>query len=168
MVLRFPAPPIAPALVLIVLLVLTACSTAESSPATAEDAVRRQFVGNWELVSYVSFNAEGQETDMNYIGRITYDDRGNMSAVGMPRDLPDRPRVQGEPTPRAGFAYFARVSVDVADERVTHHVVGSPMNPAWVGTDLIRYYEFSEDRLALSIRNDAGRVTGTLTWQRLD
>ena len=51
---------------------------------------------------------------------------------------------------------------------MTHHVEGS-VNPNWVKTDLVRYYAFSEDgeRLMLSIRNPQGRVTGTLTWERI-
>jgi hypothetical protein len=149
-------------------LLIGGCSTAESHTGDVDQSIRDRFVGHWELVSYETFNADGEATDMNYVGRILYDNQGNMSAVGMPRDLPDRPRIQGEPLPRAGFAYFAAVSIDVEDTRVTHHVVGSPMNPNWVGTDLTRYFEFAEDRLALSIRNSEGRVTGTLTWRRLD
>jgi hypothetical protein len=51
---------------------------------------------------------------------------------------------------------------------VTHQVEGS-VNPNWVSTDLVRHYAFSDDgnRLMLSIQNAEGRVTGTLTWERM-
>jgi hypothetical protein len=148
---------------------LAGCSSGDAreiEPGSAE-SVKAQFAGNYELLHYVTFAEDGTVTDMNYSGRIMYDEHGNMSAIGMPRDLPDRAASapQGQ-IPRAGFAYFGRWDIDVADDRVTHHVHGSPMNPAWFGTDLVRYFEFTEDQLALSIRNAQGRVTGTLTWRR--
>jgi hypothetical protein len=52
--------------------------------------------------------------------------------------------------------------------KITHHVEGS-MNPNWVKTDLVRWYAFSQDGtlLMLSIKTAEGRVTGTLTWERI-
>ena len=65
-------------------------------------------------------------------------------------------------------AYYGRYEVDAATAKVTHHVEGA-LNPNWVKTDLVRYWEFSPDgrRLSLSIRNAAGRTTGTLVWERI-
>ncbi len=55
-----------------------------------------------------------------------------------------------------------------AANKVTHHVEGST-NPGSPKTALIRYFAFSDDdnTLKLSIKTDAGRVTGTLTWARI-
>ena len=33
------------------------------------------------------------------------------------------------------------------------------MAPQWVGQGLVRYYEFSENLLHLSLKNDEGRIT---------
>jgi hypothetical protein len=65
-------------------------------------------------------------------------------------------------------AYFGRVTVDPGASKVTHHVEGASI-ASWVGTDLVRYYEFSADgkQLKLSLRNAQGRITGTLTWERI-
>ncbi len=51
---------------------------------------------------------------------------------------------------------------------MTHHVEGA-LNHNWVKTDLVRWYTFAPDgnQLMLSIKNAEGRVTGTLTWERL-
>jgi hypothetical protein len=51
---------------------------------------------------------------------------------------------------------------------VTHHVEAST-NPNWPTTDLVRYFEFADggDTLRLSIRDAAGRTTGTLAWARI-
>lgn len=66
-----------------------------------------------------------------------------------------------------GFAYWGKVSFNLELQQVIHHVEGSPMVPNWVGGDNIRYFEFAGDILKLSLKNAQGRVTGTLTWQRL-
>jgi Lipocalin-like domain len=145
-------------------------SRAAEAQQTSEPALdlRDRFVGNWALVSYESFRENGEVVDNGYVARLTYDEHGNMSAVGMPRNLPGRaPAEAGEPI-RAGFAYFSTYDLEPEEGRVVHHVIGSPMNPGWVGTDLIRYYAFDGDLLQLSLRNPEGRVTGTLTWRRLD
>ncbi|MDX1744587.1 MAG: lipocalin-like domain-containing protein [Halobacteriales archaeon] len=126
-----------------------------------------RFVGNYELVSFWSLDDSGEQIDRNYVGRILYDEHGNMSAVGMPRDLPDRDRRSGDDqTVRAGFAYFGRFSLNTDEKYVTHHVRGSPMMPQWTGTDLRRYYELDGDLLRLSLRDDSGRTTAELTWRR--
>ena len=142
------------------------------APANAADndrlaAVKQQFVGHYELVSFISFPAEGGEVDNNYIGRIMYDENDQMSAQGMPKDLPGRAARTTELV-RGGFAYWGPVTWDVSQNKVTHHVQGSPTRGSWVGEDNIRYYEFTDDGLLkLSIRDENGRTTGTLTWRRI-
>lgn len=134
--------------------------------ADSEESVRQQFIGDYELVSYVQFPAAGGEIPQNYIGRLSYDKFGNMAGLGMPRDLPERAANSTERV-IGGFAYWGRVSIDVENQRVIHHVEGSPMVPGWVGGDNIRYYEFEGDLLRLSLKDADGRITGTLTWRRL-
>jgi hypothetical protein len=144
----------------------TAPATAASDDAQLE-AVKQQFIGHYELVSFIQYPAEGGEVDANYIGRIMYDENDHMSAQGMPKDLPAR-AAQTSELVRGGFAYWGPVTWDVANNRVTHHVEGSPTRGSWVGEDNVRYYEFTEDGLLkLSIRDDNGRTTGTLTWRRI-
>ena len=42
------------------------------------------------------------------------------------------------------------------------------MVPQWVDGENIRYFEFEgEDILKLSLRDNNGRTTATLTWHRL-
>jgi hypothetical protein len=97
-----------------------------------------------------------------------YDEHGNMSAIGMPRDLPERAR-RSDTNVQAGFAYWARVSFDIENGIVIHHVEGSPTRGSWPGVDNVRYFEWTEDGLLkLSLKNDEGRTTGTLTWRRID
>jgi hypothetical protein len=66
------------------------------------------------------------------------------------------------------LSYYGGYVVDEATKKVTHFVEAST-NPNWPGTDLIRYFEFADggNTLKLSVRNDTGRTTGTLTWARI-
>jgi len=144
-----------------------------SSPASAADqselaAVKQQFVGHYELVSFVSFRENGDVVDNNYVGRIMYDANDEMSAQGMPKDLPERAAQTSERV-TGGFAYWGSVSWDIDNGIVTHHVTGSPTRGSWVGEDNVRYYEFTEDGLLkLSMKDETGRLIGTLTWRRIE
>lgn len=130
------------------------------------EALRQQFIGDYELVSYIQFPAQGGEVDTNYIGRLSYDAFGNMAGLGMPRNLPER-NAQSSERVTGGFAYWGTVSFDIEKSTVTHHVVGSPMVPEWVGGDNVRHFEFVDGFLKLSVKNTSGRTTGTLTWRKL-
>ena len=137
-----------------------------SAAEDTEAAINRQFTGHWELVSFISFAADGTERDMEYIGRITYDGVGNMTAQGMPKDLPER-AAQSSENVRGGFAYWGDVVYDVDNNIVIHKVKGSPSRGSWPGEDNIRYYEFDDGLLKLSMKDETGRLTGTLTWRKL-
>lgn len=129
------------------------------------EQVKQRFRGDWDLVSYVTFPADGDQRDMAYVGTLTYDAFDNMAGIGMPVDLPARSAAAGTRL-LEGFAYWGRVEYDLAGGRVIHHVEGSPMVPAWVGQDNIRFFEFTGNYLQLSLRNAEGRTTGTLSWRK--
>lgn len=158
--------------VLLAFLVIGVVTVSGSTRSIAADAsqlaaVKQQFVGHYELVSFISYPASGGEVDNDYVGRIMYDEADQMSAIGMPRSLPAR-AAQTDGVARGGFAYWGPVTWDIDSQRVIHHVEGSPTRGSWVGEDNIRFYEFTADGLLkLSIRDDQGRTTGTLTWRRL-
>ncbi len=141
-----------------------------SSLASAADnmnTITQKFIGDYELVSYFSYPAQGSEVDMDYIGRLSYDAFGNMSGLGMPNNLPERQAATSERL-TSGFAYWGKFSIDAEKGIVTHHVKGSPMVARWVGGDNVRYYEWvGDDILQLTVKNEQGRATGVLTWRRL-
>ena len=125
-----------------------------------------RFVGDYTLISYVTFPEAGPAVDMSYVGRLSYDSAGNMSGLGMPSGLPELEREAGDRL-TGGFAYWGKVTVDGEKKIVIHHVEGSPLMPGWVGGDNVRFYEFEGDLLRLSLKNAEGRTTATLTWRRL-
>jgi len=142
---------------------------ANSSSAQANEAleaIKRQFVGQYELLSFVRYPADGPEQDAQFSGILRYDQFGNMSAQGMPKNLPELAAANQQRS--GGFAYWGSVSYDLRDNRVIHHVEGSPLVGSWVGQDNIRFFEFEDDLLKLSLKDPQGRITATLTWRRLD
>ncbi|HCK33964.1 MAG TPA: hypothetical protein DHW20_02220 [Gemmatimonadetes bacterium] len=145
-----------------------ACTTAQDASAGDLEAVKAQFVGHYELVIYESFRPNGEVVDMNYVGRILYDEHDNMSAIGMPKDLPARAQESSERV-QGGFAYWGKVSFDLPNGIVIHHVEGSPTRGSWPGVDNIRYFEFTDEGLLkLSLKNAEGQTTGTLTWRKIE
>ncbi len=137
-----------------------------SQAAETLQEIKQQFQGDFELVSYFQFPEKGDPIDMNYVGRLSYDKFDNMAGLGMPRDLPERNQGSEERV-TGGFAYWGKVSFDLANSLVIHHVEGAPMVPEWVGGDNVRHFEFSDGLLKLSLKNDAGRTTATLSWRKL-
>jgi len=139
----------------------------------AQQSPAELFIGHWRLVKFENFDEKGVARDAGYEGgRIMYDALGNMSAQLMRAGRKPLSQPSTETERAAGYstfvAYYGRYTIDPATSKVTHAVEGA-LNPNWVKTDLVRYYEFSADgrRLMLSLRNAQGRVTGTLTWERM-
>jgi len=151
---------------------MTAVVSARQGGAASGPTGRAAFVGVWRLVSFENIDEQGRRTSGGYDeGRIMYDALGNMAAQLMrsTRKLNSTSPTEAERSASYGsyVAYYGRYDLDPATSKVTHHVEGA-LNPNWVKTDLIRYWEFSPDgRLSLSIRNAAGRTTGTLVWERI-
>ena len=137
----------------------------EGSPGAADESgdVAGRFIGHWRLMSFENFAEDGSVAKREMTGRIMYDGQGNMSAQLMPQgeDL------EGENRRTRGYvAYFGAYEIDREQGTVTHRPEGSTIFP-WVGRELVRYYSFSEGNLELSLKNGE-RVTGTLTWERIE
>ena len=136
--------------------------------------MKERLVGTWRLVSYETDELEGRRGKPygDAVGRLDYDDNGNMSGQVM---RPGRARVElGEGNAqqvRAAYlgyiAYFGTYEVAADGSSVTHHVVGS-LNPAWVGGQQVRKMRFEDDRLILSadVHKNGDTVTHTLIWER--
>jgi hypothetical protein len=127
-----------------------------STPAAA----REKFAGIYALVIY-------QPHGDNPVGRIYYDRAGRMGAMLHPpgrKPLPTNPTVDYfRETQRGLVAYYGTYDVDEATSRVVHHIEAAS-NPLWIGTDFMRWYEFSGNRLTLRTNP---KSTNVLVWERL-
>jgi hypothetical protein len=136
--------------------------------------MKAALIGNWRLISYETTETGGRRGKPygDAVGRLSYDERGNMSGQVM---RPDRARVElgdgNAQQVRAAYlgyiAYFGTYEVTPDGESVVHHVQGA-LNPAWVGGDQVRRLRFDGDRLVLSADVPKGGdvVTHVLTWER--
>ena len=133
-----------------------------------------RLIGAWRLVSYETVDPTGRRGApyAEGVGRLTYDEHGNMSGQVM---RPHRARVEvgkgNAQTVRAAYigyiAYFGSYEVAPDGASVVHHVEGA-LNPEWVGGKQVRKLRFDGDRLVLSadVRKAGEIVTHTLTWER--
>lgn len=137
-------------------------------------AVSDALVGSWRLISYETRDSAGR-AGRPYgaaAGRLTYDDRGQMSGQVM---RPDRARVEvgvgNAQSVRAAYigyiAYFGSYEVAPDGTSLVHRVEGA-LNPEWVGGEQVRKLRFDGDRLVLSadVRKGGDTVTHTLTWEK--
>src|SRR5690349_4976824 len=122
-------------------------------------SINEKFWGTWNLAAANFFTAAGELVPLygaDPLGYIRYDAQGRMSVQIMERNRPRLPMHDEMQDPleaytaivRGYIAYFGTFDVDEAKGTIAHHVKGS-LVPEWVGTDLIRAYEFSGNRLYL-------------------
>jgi len=137
-------------------------------------ALKERLIGTWRLVSYETMEQDGRRGRPygDAVGRLEYDDRGNMAGQVM---RPNRARVEigdgAAQQARAAYlgyiAYFGTYEVADDQEHVVHHVEGA-LNPAWIGGDQVRTLKFDGERLVLTadVVKSGETVTHVLTWER--
>jgi hypothetical protein len=165
------------ALVVILVALVTGVSPFAQQPSQG-GGVSRQLVGRWTLVSLEAVRPNGEvvrEWGPNPTGYLSYDASGFVSvqfnrdprAAKQSRELtPDERREAFE----SYYAYYGKFEVDDKKGSVTHHIQGS-LRPYEVGTDLIRFFKLSGDRLDLSTppqQLEAGEPrVYRLIWERV-
>jgi hypothetical protein len=137
-------------------------------------------VGTWRLKSCRATTADGtivHPLGKNVQGRLIYEKEGRMAVQLMDPDRPafrvDDPFVASDKEVRAAFdgyaAYYGSYCVRPDEHTVTHHIEAA-LNPNWVGSDKVRNFELSGDRLTLStpaITLDGAETAITIVWERL-
>ena len=140
------------------------------------------FVGVWKLVSCNAVRRHGCALPIygkNPIGRLYYDDHGNMSVQIMKDGRPNfikASKFHGTPMEmRAAFegyeAYFSTYAIDREKGVIRHHLIGG-LFPNWTDSCQTRYYKFEGNRLVLStgpigMAVDHKEIV-TLVWERLN
>jgi hypothetical protein len=139
----------------------------ESGPNSLE-SVRRQFEGQWDLVSAESYGASGQSVAIKAKGRLTYDAYGNLNV--------DARFDSGQEQPDGSIAsllsYKGRAVIDVTASRLVlqdmqKRVESGAEAPEGMSAANARYYAFDGDLLTLTIKDAAGRTTAKTTWRRI-
>ena len=150
---------------------LISCAIA-ASPAKADDALNA--VGTWKLVSFVNdFQDRSEQRPMygkNATGYIILTAGGRMMSIvegeGRKAPLTDEERAAAF---RTLIAYTGIYRFD-GDKFITK--VDVSWNPAWVGTEQVRFFKLDGDRLQIAsdwvMSPNLGKMTrATVTWERV-
>jgi hypothetical protein len=144
--------------------------SAQERPDAAR--IKGRLVGSYKLISFVRYDESGVATKQSYsVGQISYDAAGRMSAQLMREGREKLSTPQASEAERAAaysgyIAYYGHFTIEADKGTVTHHVEGA-MSPNMVGSDQVRYFEFSPDGKSLYLSVKSGdRVTGKLQWDR--
>ena len=130
----------------------------------AQPSARDQLIGVWQLVKQFNVAKDGSEIPvaLRQRGRISWDRAGRVWVLlyNEGRSAPANPATPTLEEYREIYSglitYFGNYQVDEAAQTVTHHLQGSS-SPALIGTDLVRRYEFSGNRVALIFSGEAQR-----------
>ena len=140
-----------------------------------------KFIGTWKLVS-TEGRPSGEKLERKPTGYIIYDSNGHVYVQIMLRN--DRTKFISDGLAKATteekaaaydsyVAYYGTYTINEAEGIIMHHVEGS-LDPNEVGNDLIRYFEFSGNRITLIPTRLAGgklipksELSRRLTWERV-
>jgi hypothetical protein len=141
-------------------------------------AANNRFAGVWKLISQETRDVNGQIVppgpNANRTGRLGYIVYDPAGYVGVTIASPDRPKFAGRgPTPQEARAamgsytsYWGSFAVNEATSVVTHQTFGS-LSPAISGTNMVRGFTMSGNRLTLRPPASANGNQSSLTWERV-
>ena len=148
----------------------------QSLDAAAVQAANHRFAGTWKLISQEIRDGGGQNVPLTpnnagRLGYIVYDPAGYM---GVTIQSPGRRKFAGQqPTPEEARAatgsytsYWGSFAVNEATSVVTHQTFGA-LSTAMSGTNQVRGFTISGNRLALRPPASANGNQSSLTWERV-
>ena len=154
---------------------LASLGTSAVMAVIAEPAIAQsmEIVGTWKFLTYVRTDPiTGKSTNIfgeHPRGWLIYTAEGRMMVIVVPESRrpleKDEDRIEHH---KQMVSYSGRYTV--ADDKVTHHV-DVAWNEAWIGTDLVRSFKVSGDRLTITTAPTKYGVDGveqvsTLTLER--
>jgi Lipocalin-like domain len=122
----------------------------------AQPSGRDRLIGLWQLVGQYNIGKDGQQIPVaeRQRGRISWDRSGHVWVL-LYNDGRKGPANTFTPTleeyreMNSGLmTYYGNYDVDEAKQTVTHHLQAAA-NPSLIGTDLVRRFEFTGNRVAL-------------------
>src|SRR4051812_20586472 len=145
---------------------------------TAVRAANSRFAGIWKLISQETRNAQGEivppgpnAVNTGRLGYIVYDPAGYMAVTIA---SPEPPKFASRlPTPQGARAamgsytsYWGSFAVNEATSVVTHQTFGA-LSTAMSGTNQVRGFTMSGNRLTLRPPAAANGNQSSLTWERV-
>jgi Lipocalin-like domain len=160
----------------IVLIVMTSVVLAANAHAESSNADNQtKVIGIWKLVSYeAEYQATGEREPVlgkNWTGYIIFTPEGRMM-VAMTSEGRQAPKIDQDRAEllKSMVAYSGMYRLE-GDKFITK--VDVSWNPAWVGTEQVRFFRFEGGRLQITTawlqavnRPERGMARGFLTWER--
>ncbi len=148
--------------------------------SAAPPAINQQFAGIWKLVSQETRDAKGQIVPPNpatvanaeaRLGFIVYDPAGYMAVViqqgGRQKYAAQQPTPQEARAALGSYtSYWGSYAVNQPQSIVTHQTFGA-LSTSMSGTDQVRGFTFSGNRLTLRPPAGANGNQSSLTWERV-
>ena len=148
---------------------------APPSDAAAVRAANNRFAGVWKLVSEETRNTSGEvvprDPNGGRVGYIAYDSAGYMGVVlaySMRSTFAERQVTPPEALEamRTYNSYWGSFAVDEPHNTVTHQTFGA-LSPGFGGSNQVRKFTISGNRLTLQPPSAANGDQNTLTWERV-
>ena len=132
------------------------------------ESVRRQFEGQWDLVSAETYAASGQPHVIKAKGRLTYDAYANLTLDARF----DESQEQMDGSVKSLLSYKGRAVIDVVKSRLVlqdleKRSASGADAPEGMEAANARYYAFEGDLLTLTMKDAAGKTTGKTVWRRI-
>jgi lipocalin-like protein len=145
------------------LLLLPALGDVSAQSAAAHGGARARFIGTWKLLYRDTPARSGEAVRTVETGRLTYDERGNMT-VQVAREGREKLTAASEPPQILSTftAYWGTYVVDESKGTMTHQIEGS-LSPGMIGRPSPHRYEFSSDGQRLALTSPGS----TSTWERM-
>lgn len=142
--------------------------------------INDRFLGGWGLVSQHFILQDGSVSfpmGEQMSGRIHYEKNGTMAAQLYTTKRPNFASLDwlegSDAEMKSAFetalCYFGSYQINEEKQFVTH-IVENSLFPNWVGTQMVRYYEFEKDRLILrtpTLPMNNIRQVGVLIWEKI-
>jgi hypothetical protein len=162
--------------VMVILLGVNACKSAPSQkpikmgpvdtgPGSLE-YTRRQLEGTWTLERFETVDANGQAHPVPATATLNYDAYGNLKIIGqLQGSLPGTQANDLEPF----LSYTGRITIDTAKHEFVLLGASGTADPTLmniVGTQMVRRYEITPDRLTLTYVDPAGKTTARTVFRK--
>jgi hypothetical protein len=133
----------------------------ERAPAAKhQSAIPKKWIGTWRLVSETLVDQNGTATGSLFtdpVGKLTYTPRGDVWALVGPR----------VPSASASAIWYTGTTEVRRQARVVVHHVQYASLASWIGTDLLRSYEFSANGKRLTLSADVTpELIDVLEWRK--
>jgi hypothetical protein len=141
------------------------------STSAAQEGARTRFVATWALADVGGEGALIERLGPSPVGILVYDALENMCVQIMNREHHNL-RLDNDHDFKLALqsyvAYFGKYTLNISEQSVTHHVLGS-LYPADVGCDFKRNYQFAGDNLILTAEGLIGgeQIAAQLIWKRI-